>query len=79
MICVVYNSLINVARLDYILTSTRLTVLPNITLVPVDVMILDNVDLLNFKNFSLILSLDENAARVTTDTTVINIFDDDCE
>ena len=76
-----YNNIFDAAELDYVLTSTKLTVLPNSTLIPVDVIILNNInyDLLNFRNFSLILSVEENAARVTTDTTVINIFDDDCE
>ena len=36
-------------------------------------------DAMGFKNFSLVLSTSENAARITTDTTVVVIFNVDCK
>ena len=62
--------------------STELLVTPGSTSIPVDVAVYNNdsiIDDIGFKNFTLILNTEENAARITTDTTVIVIFDDDCK
>ena len=53
---------------------------PGSTSVPVTVDVYDidsTFDAVGFKNFSLVLSTNENAARITTDTTVVIIFDND--
>ena len=54
---------------------------PGSTSVPVAITVHDNstFDAVGFKNFSLVLSTNENAARITTDTTVVVIFDNDCK
>lgn len=61
--------------------STPITIAPGSTSVPVTVAVYDDstFDAVGFKNFSLVLSTDENAARIITDTTVVIIFDNDCK
>ena len=67
---------------DYAVISTPITITPGSTSVPVTVAVYDidsTFDAVGFKNFSLVLSTNENAARITTDTTVVIIFDNDCK
>jgi hypothetical protein len=61
--------------------STLITITPGSTSVPVTVAVYDdpNFDAIGFKNFSLVLSTNENAARITNDTTVVVVFDNDCK
>lgn len=48
-------------------------------IVPVTVAIYNNFDNQSSKNFSLVLHSEEAAARIISGTTVVYIFDDDCE
>lgn len=58
-----------------------MVITPGTTSVPVKVAVYDDsiVETIGFKNFSLVLSTEENAARITTDATIIVLFDDDCK
>ena len=68
-----------IATEEFEVISTRIVVTPETATVPVIVALYNNSDDLSFKNFSLILSSDENAARITDKAAVVYIFDDDCE
>ena len=63
------------------MVSSQLVITPGTRSAPVKVAVYDDaiVDTIGFKNFSLVLSTEENAARITTDVTIIVLFDDDCK
>ena len=71
-----------IAGEDFEIITNQLVVTPDTTTVPVDVAIYNNdsdVEMLGFKNFTLVLSTEENSARITTETSVVIIYDDDCK